>query len=54
MLLNTMALARDSAAGLMLLNLVRAHCLKNVRFLVFLENGVDQLRLREYGWESKP
>lgn len=50
---NVMALAGNGAAGLECLNLVMAHCLKNVRLLVFLENGVGQPRLRQYGWESK-
>lgn len=50
---NVMALAGNGAAGIECLNLVTAHCLKNVRLLVFLENGVGQPRLRQYGWESK-
>lgn len=52
-LLNFMAPARDGAAGLVCLNLVTILCLKNVRLLVLLENAVDQLRLRQYAWESK-
>lgn len=48
-----MAPARDGAAGLVCLNLVTILCLKNVRLLVLLESAVDQLRLRQYAWESK-